>query len=113
MLSVPQMTSGRPGIAAASSTPAIAGLIAEARLRGTAVTLAAAGRSGGVTTAMTYEVRVGTSICDSADRNSSRPSAMVRFGANGARIRNTLDGMCVNTMVLTRPQRPAIQTATG
>ena len=31
----------------------IAGLIAEARLRGTAVTLAAAARSGGVTTAMT------------------------------------------------------------
>ena len=36
-----------------SRTPANAGLIAEARLRGTAVTLAAAGRSAGVTTAMT------------------------------------------------------------
>ena len=36
-----------------SSTPAIAGLMEEARLRGTAVTLAAAVRSAGVTTAIT------------------------------------------------------------
>ena len=36
-----------------NSTPAKAGLMADARLRGTAVKLAAAVRSGGVTTAMT------------------------------------------------------------
>jgi hypothetical protein len=35
------------------SQPAISGPIADARLRGTEVTLAAAGRSGGVTTAIT------------------------------------------------------------
>ena len=36
-----------------SSAPAMAGLMEEARLRGTAVMLAAAVRSAGVTTAMT------------------------------------------------------------
>ena len=41
-------------------------LTAEARLRGTVVMLAAAGRSAGGTIAITYELRVGTSICDSA-----------------------------------------------
>ena len=38
---------------------------------GTVVTLAAAGRSAGVTIAITYELRVGTSICDRALRTSS------------------------------------------
>src|SRR5215470_1473433 len=93
--------------------PVNAGLIEEARLRGTAVTLAAAVRSAGVTTAITYEVRVGTSICDNADRTSSNPSASVRSGAKAAAIRQTLDGIWVNTIVLMRPIRPAICAATG
>ena len=42
-----------PANGVASSAPASAGLIADARLRGTAVTLAAAVRSAGVTTAIT------------------------------------------------------------
>ena len=49
----PHTTSGNAENGPASMTPAIAGLMEEARLRGTAVTLAAAVRSPGVTTAMT------------------------------------------------------------
>ena len=55
--------------------PAAIGGSAAARLRGTLVTLAAAGRSSGVTTAITYEVRAGTSICDSAARHSRHATA--------------------------------------
>ena len=65
--------------------------------------LAAAARSAGVTAAMTNAVRVGTSICDNALRANRSPSASGRVGANAARIRNTLAGMCVNTIVLRRP----------
>jgi hypothetical protein len=46
---------------------------------------------------------VGTSICDSAERTRSRPSTIVRFGENAARMRQMLDGMWVKTIVLTRP----------
>ena len=44
---------GQASSPAANSAPAITGLAAAARLRGTEVTLAAAARSGGVTTAIT------------------------------------------------------------
>src|SRR4051794_39577623 len=107
------MTSGAPAKVPASSTPASAGLIAEASVRGTAVTLAAAGWSCGATTAMTYDVRVGTSICDSAERISSNVRAIRRFGAKAAAIRHRLDGIWVNTIVLTRPTCRASQAATG
>src|SRR4051794_19290429 len=53
ILSVPQMSSGHPRFDAAYKAPARTGLAAEARLRGTIVKLAAAARSGGVTTAIT------------------------------------------------------------
>ena len=46
---------------------------------------------------------MGTSICDSAERTRSRPSTIVRFGENAARMRQMLDGMWVKTIVLTRP----------
>src|SRR4051794_15371163 len=91
----------------------MAGLIEEARLRGTAVTLAAAGRSAGGTPPLTEDERVGTSICDSAARTSSRPSTILRSDENAAAIRQMLEGMCVNTMVLTRPMRRDSQAATG
>src|SRR5688500_9356368 len=91
----------------------MAGLMAEARLRGTAVTLAAAGRSASVTTAITYEERVGTSICESAARTRRRPSAHCTDGANAAAIRQRLDGMCVYTIVLMSPMRLPIHAATG
>src|SRR6185312_3125698 len=107
------MTSGRPENAVVSNSPAKAGLIDEARLRGTAVTLAAAVRSAGVTTAMTYDVRVGTSICDKAERSKGSAKVSHRFGENAAKIRKMLDGMWVNTMVFTSPIRAASQAATG
>src|SRR4051812_47814083 len=107
------MTRGQPADQLASSTPANAGLIEDASVRGTAVKLAAAACSCGVTTDITYEVRVGTSICDSAERTSSRISAVSRFGARAAAIRHRLDGMWVNTMVLIRPTRFDSHAATG
>ena len=89
----------------------MAGLAAAARLLGTVVKLAAAARSAGVTTAMTKAERVGTSICDRALRRNSSASATGRLSAKAARIRQTLDGMCVNTIVLIRPMRRATQGA--
>src|SRR5947209_3140622 len=88
------------------------GLAAEARLRGTAVMLAAAGRSTGVTIDITYELRVGTSICDSALRMNSSTITGLSAGMNGIRIRQMLDGMCVHTIVATSPKRFAKRTAT-
>ena len=74
--------------------------------------LAAAGRSGGVTTAMTYEVLVGRSICESALRASSSAIAAAKLGANGIRTSRLFDGRWVNTIVLMSPMRAAIGTAT-
>src|ERR1700686_2127541 len=104
IFNIPQITKGKPVKDVVSSAPAKAGLSDDARLRGTAVMLAAAGRSGGVTTAITYDVRVGTSICESAERTSSSPSTTRRFVEKAARIRQRLEGMCVKTIVLTRPK---------
>ena len=36
-----------------------------------------------------------------------------KFGENAATIKQTLDGICVNTIVLMRPIRLAIRAATG
>ena len=69
--------------------------------------LAAAGRSAGVTTAITYAVRVGTSICESALRMKSSASATGRLGAHAASTRQTFAGMWVKTIVLSRPMRRA------
>jgi hypothetical protein len=38
---------------------------------------------------------------------------MVRLGEKAARMRHTLEGICVNTMVLTRPKRVPSRAATG
>src|SRR6516164_10192457 len=83
--------------------PEISEPAAQAKVLGTAVMLAAAGRSSGATTAMTYEARVGTSICDRALRARSRAIAMVRSGAKGIRINRTFDGRWVKTIVLINP----------
>ena len=90
----------------------MSGLTAEARLRGTDVMPAAAARSAGETTAITYELRVGTSICDSALRRRSNATTHPRSDANGTMSSSTLDGRCVNTIVLTRPIRCAMRAAT-
>src|SRR5258705_6759652 len=90
----------------------MSGLAADARLRGTVVTLAAAGRSAGVTIAITYELRVGTSICESALLTNRSAITVARSGMNGIATRHRFAGRCVNTIVLTRPMRLAMRTAT-
>src|SRR5450759_728824 len=104
--------SGQPNDDRPSMYPARNGLAAAARLRGTDVMLAAAGRSAGVTIAITYELRVGTSICDSALRTNSSAMTQLRSGMKGIATRHRLEGRWVNTMVLTRPMRLAMRTAT-
>src|SRR5438128_12423843 len=105
------MRSGQAKALTLISQPASTGLIAEARLRGTAVMLAAAARSTGTTTAITYELRVGTSICDRALRASRSAITDARLDAKGTSNRRMLDGKCVNTIVLTSPIRLAIRVA--
>src|SRR5712692_7084956 len=107
------MTSGNPMNDVDSSAPDIAGLMEEAKLRGTAVMLAAAVRSAGVTTAITKDVRVGTSICENAERTSKSARTTVRLEEKAATMRQTLDGICVKTMVLTNPNRLPRRPATG
>ena len=106
-LSTPHTTSGAAIAPAASIAPPSDGLSAEARLRGTAVKLAAAGRSSGVTTDMTYALRAGTSICESALRTKRSASATGKVGANAAAMRHRFAGRWVKTMVLIRPMRCA------
>src|SRR5687768_2616836 len=105
------MTRGQPKDDPASSAPPSIGLSAEAKLRGTAVMLAAAGRSSGETTDMTKDVRVGTSIWDKALRTIRRIKVQARFGANGASARQRLAGRWVNTIVFTNPIRSEIHAA--
>ena len=109
--SVPPMIRGHPKLLRLSIHPAAIGGSAPARLRGTFVTLAAAGRSSGETTAITYDVRAGTSICESADRPSRHATASGAFGMNAVRMRRPFAGRWVNTIVRTRPIRPARRTA--
>src|SRR5262249_25885298 len=109
---VPLIKSGSPENPVPSKAPLSAGPTDRARLRGAAVIPAAADCSAGVTTAITYDVRVGTSICDSAARMSRNISTTGRLGTNAATIRQRFDGICVNTIVFTRPIRFAIRAAT-
>ena len=74
--------------------------------------LAAAGRSSGVTTAMTYELRVGTSICESRLRTHRSAITCTGRRQNGIATRHRFAGRCVNTIVLTSPMRLAMRTAT-
>ena len=53
IFTTPAMINGQPNVEWVRSTPARSGVAAEARLRGTLVTLAAAARSSGGTTAIT------------------------------------------------------------
>ena len=62
IFSTPQATSGAANQPAANKAPPSVGLSAAARLRGTAVKLAAAALSPGVTTAMTKAARAGMRV---------------------------------------------------
>ena len=74
------MINGHPKFERSSIHPAAIGGIAEARLRGTLVTLAAAARSAGVTTDITYALRTGTSMLDTRLRAIRQATASGAFG---------------------------------
>src|SRR6185295_9755525 len=80
-------------------------------VRAMPVTPAAAERSSGSTTAMTYDWRVGTSIWLRLNRSRSTAIARGRFGISGTRISRTLDGRWVKTIVLMSPNLAAIRAA--
>src|SRR6187431_1396741 len=80
-------------------------------VRATPVTPAAAERSSGSTTAMTYDWRVGTSIWLRLKRTSRTATASGSVGMNGTRMSRRLDGMWVNTIVLMSPNRAAMRAA--
>ena len=67
------------------------------------MTLAAAGRSGGVTTAMTYELRVGNIHLRQCRPYQQEAKRNRQIGDKRCKDQATLDGMCVNTIVFTRP----------
>ena len=75
------------------------------------VTPAAAERSSGSTTAMTYDWRVGTSIWLRLNRSSRTATASGSVGMSGTRISSTFDGRWVKTIVLMSPIRAAIRAA--
>ena len=69
-------------------------------VRATPVTPAAADRSSGSTTAMVYDWRVGTSICEMLNRSNKTMTASGKVGINGTKINRMFEGMCVNALVL-------------
>src|SRR5579872_5986323 len=85
--------------------PASVGEIAAPTERATVVIPEAAERSSGCTTAIVYDCRVGTSICEMQKRTSRTATASVTFGIKGTRISSTFDGRCVKTIVLISPNR--------
>src|SRR6187401_3209167 len=105
------MISGQPNVDSLSLHPAAIGGSADARLRGTLVMLAAAGRSSGVTTAMTYEPRAGTSICDRADRHSRQVTASAAVGKTSVSIGRLFSGTGVTSGVGQSALAVAMRTA--
>src|SRR5580704_15252253 len=105
--------SGQPKDDRFSIAPAGSGANADARLRGTFVTVAAAARSSGGTTAITYDCRAGTSICEVDDRSSRNPIASAGVGIRAASISIRFDGRWLNTIVLIRPKRDASAAETN
>src|SRR2546430_9642886 len=59
-----------------------------------------------------YAWRVGTSICERANRSSSTAIASGSVGISGTRISRMLDGRCVNTIVFNNPNRAPTRAAT-
>src|SRR3954447_16267698 len=113
ILRTPAMISGQPTVLWSSIQPAAIGGRAAARLRGTLVTLAAAARSRGETTAITYELRSGASIADSRLRATRHTIARARLGINAAATSSTWAGMWLNTIVRINPSRLATRAATN
>src|SRR5215470_12234706 len=87
------------------------GLKAAPVVRATPVIPAAADRSSGLTTAIVYDCRVGTSIWLILNRTSKTAIAQRGVGIIGTSSSSTLEGKCVKTIVLTRPKRNANREA--
>src|SRR5262249_46500529 len=104
---------GHPNVVWSSIQPASTGGNAAARLRGTLVTLAAAARSSGGTTAITYDCRAGTSMLETHMRKSRHATAAVAFGITPVRAKRKLAGRCVKTIVSMRPIRAASRVETS
>ena len=93
IFSAPQVTRGAARKPAANIPAPITGPAVDAKLRGTAVKLAAAARSGVVTTDITKALRAGASIDERSERTIRSPNASLTEGANAAAIRQRLAGM--------------------
>src|SRR6476646_3633038 len=93
------------------SKPASAGERDAPMVRAIPVTPAAAERSSEATTAIVYDWRVGTSICEKLNRSRKTPIAKDKLGIRGTSMSRILDGRCVNTIVLTSPIRAATRAA--
>src|SRR5438477_4621334 len=78
----------------ARQRPARNGEIADPIERATPVTPEAAERSSGRTTAMVYDCRVGTSICEILKRTKRTRMASDSDGISGTRRRRMFDGKC-------------------
>src|SRR5437762_2610944 len=110
----PPIKNGHPiSFALASIGPASTGAIAAPNVRATPVTPAAADLSSGRTTAIVYDCRVGTSICEIANRASSTAIADHELGISGTSISRIFDGKCVNTIVLISPNQFDSRAATS
>src|SRR6202521_2321840 len=97
----------------ANINPTNKGLIAAPVVRATPVIPAAAERSSGLTTAIVYDCRVGTSIWLMLKRKSKTKTASLRFGISGTTISRMFEGRWVATMVLMRPKREASRDASS
>ena len=90
---------------------AIEGESAAPVVRATPVTPDAADRSSGSTTAIVYDWRVGTSICEILKRSNRTAIASGAVDISGTSINKMFDGTCVKTIVLIRPIRLAMRAA--
>ena len=105
------MINGQPKDDSANRYPANNGLTAAARLRGTAVALAAAGRSSA---SHGHHVRGPgrhVHLLTASSRQQQRDRERRDSARTAASIRKRLAGRCVNTIVLIRPNRFATGTA--
>src|SRR6267378_4258396 len=102
---------GAPRVSTCMALPAKTGAMARVHIRARLVTPPANVRSSGFTTAIRYDWRVGTSISESPSRRRNSTAAISKLPVNGMVKVRRLEGVCVNTMVFTRPMRAASQAA--
>src|SRR5215207_10480707 len=105
------MKNGRPNAAKLKAIPEKMGEIVVAAVRATLVIPAVAVRSSESTTAIVYDLRVGTSIWETLIRSRKKSTASQAVGASGTIMSRTFDGRWVKTIVFSSPNRSAIQPA--